>query len=107
MKHPPSKYTKEEIDNFRETFHKRKSQRITLFVITLIALLVFGFVMVPLMDMAGINRRLWAPIAYVMIFGLILGSAYVWRCPACKGQLGDIFSTKYCPKCGLRFYEDN
>ena len=97
---------KEEIDNYRVTFLKRKSQRITLFVITLTALLVMGFVINPLMDVAGINRRLWAPIAYVLIFGLIIASAYVWRCPSCKGQLGDIFSTKYCPKCGLRFYDE-
>jgi len=106
MNFEPSKYTKEEIDNFREIYQKRKIQRITLFVITLIALLVFGFVIMPLMDMIGINRRLWAPIAYVLIFGLILLSAYVWRCPACKAQLGDIFSTKYCPKCGLKFYDE-
>lgn len=106
MDYKASKYKKEEIDKFRETYRKRKSHRITLFVITLLALLVLGFVLLPLMDMIGINRRLWAPFAYVLIFGLIMASAYVWRCPACKGQLGDIFSTKYCPKCGLRFYDD-
>ena len=101
----PSKYTEEEIKKFREIYHKRKSQRIVLFIFTLIALIAMGFVIMPLMDMIGINRRLWAPIAYVLIFGLILASAYVWRCPACKSQLGDIFNTKYCPKCSLKFYD--
>ena len=106
MNNYTSKYTKEEIKKFREAFQKRKSQRITLFIITMMALLAIGFVLLPLMDMIGINRRIWAPIAYVLFFGLILLSAYVWRCPACKSQLGDIFSTKYCSKCGLRFYND-
>ncbi len=101
-----SKYTKEEIKNIREIYHKRKSQRITLFIITLTALIVIGIVIMPFMDMIGINRRLWAPIAYLLIFGLIISSAFVWRCPACKGSLGDIFSTRYCPKCGFEFYDD-
>ena len=100
-----SKYTKEEIENFRKIYYKRKSQRITLFLFTLIALIIIGIVIIPFMDYMGINRILWAPFVYVLIFGLILLSAYVWRCPACKGQLGDIFSTKYCPKCGLKFYD--
>ena len=106
MNYDHSKYTKEEVKKLREIYHHRKSQRITLFIITLIALIGIGLVIMPFMDMIGINRRLWAPIAYILIFGLILASAYVWRCPACKGPLGDIFSTRYCPKCGFRFFDE-
>ena len=106
MNYAPPKYTKEELKKLREEYHKRKSQRITLFIITLIALIVIGIVIMPFMDMIGINRRLWAPIAYLLIFGLIILSAYIWRCPACKGSLGDIFSARYCSKCGLKFYDE-
>ena len=100
------KYTEKEIKNFREEYHRRRSKRIILFYLTLAALVVIGIIIMPFMDAIGMPRRVWGPFAYAFIFGLILASAYVWKCPACKSQLGDIFSTKYCPKCGLKFYDE-
>lgn len=95
-------YTEEEIKEYRAAFKKRRSQRITIFWFALIFLLVVGFMLLPLMDMLGVPRLAWAPFVYIIMFAVIILIALVWRCPACNGLLGDVFSAKYCPKCGIK-----
>ncbi|PLW96879.1 MAG: hypothetical protein C0591_07900 [Marinilabiliales bacterium] len=81
-------YTKEDIEKIRVEFQKRRKRRVGLFVFALGFLLIVGFVALPLMDYYGVPR---------LVIGL------VWRCPVCNGILGDVFTTKYCTKCGFHF----
>jgi len=99
-------YTEEEIKEYRAAFKKRRSQRITIFWFALIFLLVVGFILLPLMDMLGVHRLAWAPFVYIIMFAVIILIALVWRCPACNALLGNVFNTKYCPKCGFNFDDD-
>jgi len=99
-------YSEEQIDKYKVEFAKRRSKHITIFWVTLAFLLVVGFIVLPLMDALGVSRLVWAPFVYIIMFGIIILLALVWRCPACNGLLGDIFNTKYCSKCGVKFNTD-
>lgn len=87
----------------RAEFEKRKTRRIILFAVTLGFLVIIGFFAIPLMDMFGISRMVWAPFVYLIMFILIIAIAFVWRCPVCNALLGDVFRTNYCSKCGFNF----
>jgi len=65
--------------------------------------LFVGFIVMPLMDYLGVQRQLWAPLVYLFMFAVILSIAVLWRCPVCNGLLGNVFTTKYCSKCGFKF----
>ncbi len=98
-------HSEDQIRKYKEEFKKRRSQRINIFVFALVFLLVVGLFILPVMDMLGVSRLAWAPFVYLIMFGLIISIAFVWRCPVCNGLLGDVFSTKYCSKCGFEFDE--
>ena len=98
------KYSEEQIRKFKEEYAKRRSKRITIFWVTLAFLLVVGFIAIPLLDALGLPRMTWGPFVYIIVFGLIILIALVWRCPVCNGLLGDIFNTKYCSRCGFKFH---
>ena len=99
--------SKDDKDNgrIREEYRRRKSIRITLFVVALVFLTVVGIVVLPVMDSLGVHRLMWAPFVYLVMFFIILAIAFVWRCPVCNAILGDIFTTRFCSKCGLQFYD--
>jgi hypothetical protein len=95
----------EEIMKYREIFNRRRIIRISIFV-TILSLLVIVFILgFPSWRLFGIGKMTWAPLFYIIMFGLIILIAVVWRCPVCNGLLGDVFSTKFCSKCGFKFFE--
>ena len=96
-------YSELEKNKFIEEFQKRRSRRIVIFIIALVFLLFVGFVAMPLMDYYGVQRQLWAPFVYMVMFAIIIAIAAIWRCPVCNGLLGDVFTTRYCSKCGFKF----
>ena len=95
--------TDAEIKQFRESFKKRKSTRIILIFTTIALLIGITIIAYPSWELFGMPKLSWAPFFYLFMFGIISSSAFIWRCPACKGQLGDVFNTKYCSKCGMNF----
>lgn len=97
---------KRNVNKIKIEFQKRRSRRITLFVFALVFLLVVGFFIMPFMDYLNVPRLAWAPFVYLIAFGIIVAIAFVWRCPVCNGLLGDVFTSKYCPKCGFNFTEN-
>ncbi len=96
-------FTKEEIKKIRVEFENRRKRRVGLFVFALIFLLIVGFVVLPLMDHFGVPRLVWAPFVYLVMFGILIAIAFIWRCPVCNRLLGDVFTTKYCSNCGFKF----
>ena len=105
MKANASEYSPEQILHYRQVFKKRRSIRIGIAVIVLSLLLGITALAFPSWVLFGMPKMVWAPFFYLIMFGLIILIALVWRCPACNGLLGDIFSTKYCSKCGLQLSE--
>ena len=99
------KYADHEIQKLKNEFKKRKSVRITLFVFSLAFLIIVGLIAFPIMETLGIQKRIWAPIVYIIMFGIIIAITFVWRCPVCNGLMGDVFNTKYCSKCGFKFVD--
>jgi len=96
----------EDNKRYKEQFKKRRSSRINLFIFAIVFLLIVGIFILPVMDMLGVSRLAWAPVIYIVMFGVIIAIAVIWRCPVCNGLLGDVFTTKYCAKCGFNFSED-
>ncbi len=94
-----------EIKQFREIFKKRKQARITIAITTIVFMITVTILALPDWRLFGLPKLTWAPFFYIITFGLIVSNAFIWRCPACNGLLGDVFNTKYCSKCGLRFDE--
>ncbi|MBI9036584.1 MAG: hypothetical protein JEY97_00505 [Bacteroidales bacterium] len=99
-------HSEDQITKYREEFKKRRSKRIILFGFSLVFLLSIGLIVLPIMDMLGVSKWVWAPFVYIIMFGVIIAISFVWRCPVCNGLLGDIFNTKYCSKCGFNFYSE-
>jgi len=94
----------QELAKLREIFKKRKRIRIitalsAIFLMIAIVLLAF-----PSWELFGMPKRTWAPFFYLIMFAHLLGIGLTWRCPGCNGLLGDVFNTRFCPKCGLKFY---
>lgn len=101
------KHTPEQIEEIRKEFKKRKEQRLILFYIFLAILLATGIIMIPLMGYLGISKLIWAPPVYIIFFVLLALIACLWRCPVCNALLGDVFTTRFCPKCGFRFINED
>jgi hypothetical protein len=98
------KKSEEQIIKYKEEFKRRRSRRITIFISTMIFLIVVGLFVLPIMDGLGVSRMVWAPFVYIIMFGVIISIAFVWKCPVCNAYLGgDVFSTRYCSKCGFKF----
>jgi len=97
--------TNEEIKKYREVFLRRRTLRISIFVSILFILVILFLLGFPSWNIFGVEKMTWAPIFYIIMFGLIIMIALVWRCPVCNGLLGDVFNTKFCSKCGFKFYD--
>lgn len=97
--------TNKEIHIFREKFRQRKRIRIAIAIAGLTLMIAVALIGYPSWEIFGLQKREWAPFLYLIMFGLIAGIAIFWRCPACNGILGDAFNTKFCSKCGMKFYD--
>jgi len=84
----------------RYMFEKRKQIRIFTFAFA-IFLLAAAFILL----LSGIPKLIWAPFFYILFFLDLIVIGLIWRCPGCNGLLGEVFSVKYCSKCGLKFFE--
>ena len=100
------KHSEEQIKKYREEFKKHRSKRIVILIVAVVFLVAIGLIVLPVMDMLGVSRLVWAPFVYLIMFGIIIAISIVWRCPVCNGLLGDIFNTKYCSKCGFNFSDE-
>lgn len=98
-------YTIEEMKHYREVFRKRRSIRISIAITAVTVLIAVTLLAFPSWELFGMPKMTWAPFFYLLMFGLLILIAVVWRCPACNGLLGEVFNTKYCPKCGMKFQD--
>jgi transcriptional regulator with XRE-family HTH domain len=85
----------------RNMFEKRKQIRIFTF-----AFAIFLLAAALLLLLSGIPKLNWAPFFYLFFLLDLIVIGLTWRCPGCNGLLGDVFNMKYCPKCGLEFYDE-
>ena len=97
--------SEEQFRNYRTVFKRRKKIRIITAISALVLLIVVVLLSFPDGVLFGLPKRVWAPFIYLIMFGHIIGIALTWRCPGCNGILGDVFNTRFCPKCGLKFYD--
>jgi hypothetical protein len=97
-------YTKEQKSHFQQAFQKRKKRRITVFIIAM-SLLIGVFFTYPSFILFGMPKHVWSPGFTLVILGLLLIIFLDWRCPVCKGLMGDVFQSRFCPKCGYKFRE--
>jgi transcriptional regulator with XRE-family HTH domain len=95
----------EELRKYRKVFAIRKKIRITTFILVILLMISIVILAFPSWVLWGMPKQVWAPYFYLLIIGHIVGIAITWRCPGCNGLLGDVFNTKYCSKCGLKFLE--
>ena len=51
----------------------------------------------------GIPFSVAGPISYFVFLATLVFHIMVWRCPACNAYLGLVASSRFCPKCGVRF----
>lgn len=100
----PEKYTEEQKSQFQHVFQKRKKRRITVFFIAM-TLLIGAFFTYPSFILFGMPKHVWGPVFTLVIIGLLLFIFFDWRCPVCKGLMGDVFQSKFCPKCGYKFMD--
>ncbi|MFC2083694.1 hypothetical protein ACFLS9_01420 [Bacteroidota bacterium] len=98
-------YNDDEIKKYKEEFKRRRSVRVGIFIFALVLLIGVTLLAFPSWELFGMPKLVWAPFFYIIMFGIIISIAIIWRCPACNGLLGDVFSTKFCPKCGFKFFE--
>ena len=97
-------YTEEQKNQFQEAFQKRKKRRITVFVIAM-SLLIGVSLTYPSFVLFGMPKHVWGPVFTLVILGLLFFIFLDWRCPVCNGLMGDVFQSKFCPKCGYQFKE--
>lgn len=90
-----------ELMKLRKIFESRKQIRIFTF-----AFAMFLFAAALMLRLSGIARHNWAPFFYLLFFLDLIVIIIIWRCPGCNGLLGEVFSVKYCSKCGLKFYDE-
>lgn len=51
----------------------------------------------------GIPFSVAGPIFYIVFLATLVFHIVLWRCPACNAYLGLVASSRFCPKCGVRF----
>jgi hypothetical protein len=90
----------------RKEFRRRKTIRLGIFFIALALMIGVTLLAFPSWVLFGLPKGVWAPFFYLAMFALIGSIALIWRCPACHALLGDVFSTRYCSKCGICFEGD-
>lgn len=99
----PWQFSPGEIETYRKKFRSRRFIRIAIFIGTL-ALLLGVLTTFPDFELFGMAKKKWAPFFYLIMFGVLIAIGIIWRCPACKAHLASPFSSKYCPRCGLKFF---
>jgi hypothetical protein len=50
----------------------------------------------------GIPFSIAGPVAYITFLATLVVHILIWRCPVCRGYLGLVGSSKFCPKCGTQ-----
>jgi transcriptional regulator with XRE-family HTH domain len=95
-------FSQEETARYRNAFKKRKAIRIAIFFFTLCLLLAVA-TLFPSFRLFGMPKLKWVPYFYLLMFGVIIGIGFVWRCPVCKASLASPFNTRFCPRCGFKF----
>ena len=100
-------YSRQEIEQFRRIYKSRRTVRIAIFVTILCLLIAVTVAAFPSWRLFGLPKLAWAPYFYLILFGLLAAIVFVWRCPVCNGLLDDVFSGRYCPKCGFKLNEDD
>jgi hypothetical protein len=95
-------YTEEQKRHFQQEFQKRKKRRLTVFFIV-IGLMIGALFTYPNFVLFGMPKTVWGPVFTLVILGLLLVIIIDWRCPVCNGLMGDVFQTKFCPRCGYKF----
>ncbi len=98
------KYSKEQRRFFQQEFQKRRKRRLTVFIIAM-GLMIGAFFTFPDFVLLGMPKHVWGPVFTLLIIGLLIFIIIDWRCPVCKGIMGDVFQTKFCPKCGYKFQD--
>ena len=94
----------EKLNEYRKIFEKRKKFRLITFYAAIglmIAIALLGF---PSWKIFGMPKHVWSPFFYLLMFAHLIGIVLTWRCPGCNRILGDVFNTRFCSYCGLRFY---
>lgn len=94
-----------EIKLYRKIFQQRKRIRLGIMVIFISLLIMLLGLAFRSWNLFGMPKQVWAPFVYGIFFILLIAIGLTWRCPACNGLLGDVFNTRYCSKCGLKFYD--
>lgn len=95
----------EELIQLRKKFLKRKNIRVISIISSIFFLLMVGLVILPLSRVYNIPKIAWAPFVYLIMLAHIVCITVSWRCPGCGGLLGDVFNTRFCSKCGLKFFD--
>jgi transcriptional regulator with XRE-family HTH domain len=95
----------EKISEYRKRYTMRKKIRIATLVLAICLMISVVVLAFPSWVLFGMQKHVWAPYFYLLMFGHIIGIAITWRCPGCNGLLGDVFNTKYCSKCGLKLID--
>jgi hypothetical protein len=98
------KYSKEQRRFFQQEFQKRRKRRLMVFIIAM-GLMIGAFFTFPDFVLFGMQKTVWGPVFTLLIIGLLIFIIIDWRCPVCKGIMGDVFQTKFCPKCGYKFQD--
>ena len=95
-------YTQEQQDGFKDEFAaRRKRQLLASLAVVPMLLIVFTADEKAGTALAGIPLAVVAPIAFLLIVGLLVFSFRNWRCPACEKYLGKGIGPAFCPKCGV------
>jgi transcriptional regulator with XRE-family HTH domain len=92
------------VAEYLRIFEKRKRFRLATFYTAIILMIAITLVGFPTWELFGLPKHVWAPYFYLLMFAHIIGIALTWRCPGCNAILGDVYNTRYCSNCGLRFY---
>jgi transcriptional regulator with XRE-family HTH domain len=93
-----------ELEKYRKSFAVRKKYRIITFIAAIVLMISVVILAFPTWVLWGMPKHVWAPYFYLIMFAHLIGIGLTWRCPACNALLGDVFNTRYCSKCGLKFY---
>ena len=96
----------EEMTQLRKIFEQRRKIRISLAVFSLAFLILVGLQSLNGWVLFGMPKLVWVPYVYVVMFAVLIGIAFVWRCPGCNAILGDVTNTRYCSKCGLHLRKE-
>ena len=99
---PSEQYTDEQNRQFQQEFQKRKKRRLLVFIIAM-GLMIGALFTFPDFVLFGMQKSVWGPVFTLLIIGLLIFIFIDWRCPVCKGLMGDVFQSKFCPKCGYKF----